>query len=190
LRAAGRIPAVIYGHGDNPVSISIDARQLRTAFSSASGENALFDLDVAGERHLAIARELQRHPVRQTVSHVDFQVVSRDEVVPAEVPLHLTGEALGVTRPGGNVEQALFTLHVRAKPGEIPTAIEIDISALELGQTIRVAELSIPAGVLVELDPETPVVVAIAPRGLGTGEEGAEGAESAAAAEAPAAEGN
>ena len=176
LRAAGRIPAVVYGHGDVPVSISVDARSLRTAFSTAAGENVLLNLDVAGESHLAMARELQRHPVRRTIAHVDFQVVRRDEVVTAEVPLNVVGEALQVTRPGGNVEQALFTLHVHAKPADIPAGIEVDITDLELGQSIRVSELVIPRGVTIDIDPETPVIVAIAPRGLTAGEEAEEGA--------------
>jgi len=171
LRATGRVPGVLYGHGTDPVALSVDARELRAGLSSASGENALFQLEVGGKRHLAIPRHLQRHPVRRTVSHVDFQVVGRDELVPAEVPLHLVGEALEVGRAGGTVEHLITTLSVRARPSDIPSSIEVDVTGLELGAAIRVGDLSIPEGVTVEADPETAVVVAIALRGEGGPEE-------------------
>ncbi|HUY06206.1 MAG TPA: 50S ribosomal protein L25 [Acidimicrobiales bacterium] len=166
LRASGRVPGVVYGHGERPIAISVDGRALRQAFATDAGENVLFDLKIGKEKHLAMARDLQRHPIRHTIAHVDFLVVSRDEVVSAEVPLVLTGEALNVTRAGGNVDQALFTLHVKAKPADIPAHFEVDISQLELGHAIRVSEIAIPAGVTVDVDPETTVATGIAPRGL------------------------
>lgn len=165
LRASGRIPAVVYGHGEQPIAISVDGRALRQAFATDAGENALFNLKIGKEKYLAMARDLQRHPIRRTVAHVDFLVVNRDEVVSAEVPLVLIGEALQVTRAGGNVDQALFTLHVKAKPADIPAHLEIDISDLELGHAIRVSEIAIPAGVIFDVDPETTVATGIAPRG-------------------------
>ena len=165
LRASGRVPAVVYGHGEKPIAISVDSRALRQAFATDAGENVLFDLKIGKEKHLAMARDLQRHPIRRTISHVDFLVVNRDEVVSAEVPLVLTGEALHVTRAGGNVDQALFTLHVKAKPADIPAHLEVDISHLELGHAIRVSEIMIPTGVTVDVDPETTVATGIAPRG-------------------------
>lgn len=171
LRTAGRIPGVLYGHGAAPVAVSVDARALRSGLSSAAGANALFELEVGGVRHLAIPRQLQRHPVRRTVSHVDFQVVRRDELVSAEVPLVLVGEALSVHRAGGTVEHLLVSLPVKAKPGDIPTSIEIDLSGLELGDSVRVGDLTIPEGVTVEADPSTAVVVALALRGSGDGAE-------------------
>ena len=181
LRSQGRIPAVIYGHGDDPVSVSVDARDLRSAFAGEAGENALFDLDVSGTRHLAIARALQRHPVRQSISHVDFQIVSRDELVPADVPITLVGEALAVTRLGGNVEHALLSLHIHAKPGDIPPVIEVDISELSLGDSIRLSDVLLPPGVSTDVDPESTVAVAQAPRALEVAAEGAEGADEPAA---------
>lgn len=183
LRAAGRVPGVLYGHGTEPVALSVDARALRAGLSSSAGENALFQLEVAGTRHLAIPRSLQRHPVRRTVAHVDFQVVRRDELVPADVPLHLVGEPTAVTRAGGTVEHVLTTLSVRARPADIPAAIEVDLSGLELGTTLRVGDLAVPDGVNVEADAEVPVVVTVAPRGTAAAQ-GAEEAEGGAAAEA------
>ncbi|MCU1490265.1 MAG: ribosomal protein Ctc-form [Acidimicrobiaceae bacterium] len=186
LRRAGRVPAVLYGHGADPRALSVDARDLRTALSTESGLNALLDLDLAGTSYLAIAREVQRDPLRHTVAHVDFQVVRRDEIVSADVPLVLLGEALGVSRAGGTVEHVLVNLTIKAKPADIPSSIELDISELSVGDAIRVADLPLPAGVVTETDPETAVVVAVPPRVATeeTVEEVAEGAAGEASSEA------
>ncbi len=105
LRASGRIPAVIYGHGIAPIAVSVDARDLRAALGTEAGSRALLELHVGSDRHLAMARQLQRHPVRHTVTHVDFQVVRRDEVVSAEIPVVLVGEPVAVHRGDGLVDQ-------------------------------------------------------------------------------------
>ena len=175
LRAAGRIPGVLYGHGVAPTALSVDARELRAALSTDAGTNALFDLRVGSTTHLAIARALQRHPVRHRITHVDFQVVRRDELVPGEVPVHLTGEALAVTRQGGTIDHLIVAIPVHARPGEMPTAFELDIAELEFGMTLRVSDLVVPDSVQVDLDPETAVVVAHAPRGTGLEGEAVEG---------------
>lgn len=160
LRTAGRVPAVVYGHGVDPASVSVDGRELRIALSGSSGVNQLLSLDVAGTRHLALARVLQRHPVRGTVTHVDFQVVSRDEVVSAEVPVTIVGEARAVEQERGVIEHVLASLTIKAKPGSIPEVIEVDVTDLRIGDTIRVAQLPLPAGVTTDVDPEEAVVVA------------------------------
>jgi len=164
LRGEGRIPAVIYGHGIDPISIAVDARELRQALSTDAGLNALLSLDVDGTSHLTMARVLQRHPVRHTVMHVDFQIVRRDEVMSVEVQISLVGEADLVSRENGVVDQQLHSLTVKATPDRIPHGIEVDISALEVGSTIRVADISLPAGVETEVDPEAPVVVGQPPQ--------------------------
>jgi large subunit ribosomal protein L25 len=158
LRAAGRVPAVLYGHGIDPITLTVNSRQLRAALTSESGLNALISLDVEGTRHLAMARQLQRHPVRRSIDHVDFVVVRRDEVVSVEVPIHLVGEAEAVDRADGLVEQQLFSLVVQATPGNIPNAIEVDISGLSIGEAIRVGDLTLPAGATTDVDPEDTVV--------------------------------
>ncbi len=164
LRAAGKIPAVLYGHGIDPQPLAVDGRRLRLALNQEAGLNALLTLDVGGRTHLAMARQLQRHPVRGTVDHVDFVIVRRDEIVSAEVPVHLVGEASAVQRADGLVEQQVFSLTVHATPGNIPTSIEVDISGLTIGEAIRVGDLSLPAGVTTEVDPEEPVVAGQASR--------------------------
>ena len=180
LRAAGRVPAVLYGHGIEPLTLTVNSRQLRAALTSESGLNALISLDVDGTRHLAMARQLQRHPVRRSIDHVDFVIVRRDEVVSVEVPIHLVGEAEAVNRADGLVEQQLFSLVVQATPGNIPNAIEVDISGLSIGEAIRVGDLTLPPGATTDVDPEDTVV---AGQGSTTAAEVEEEAEEAAGEE-------
>ena len=204
LRSAGKVPAVVYGHGVDPLPVAVDAKDLRAALTTDAGLNALLALKVDGSTHLTMAKVVQRHPVRGTVAHVDFQIVRRDEVVTAEVPIVLVGEATLVHRDDGHVDHQLFNIAVQAVPGRIPNAVEVDVSGLTIGQTIRVAELGLPTGVTTEVDPEAPVVVGQAPQVSeadlvpegeeAVAEEGAEAVaeaegEAAAAAEAPAGEG-
>jgi len=132
---------------------------------------------------------MQRHPVAQTVTHVDFVIVRRDEVISADVPITLTGEAIEVHHGDGLVEQQLFALTINALPTAIPSAIEADISGLTIGGSVRVSDLVLPEGVTTDVDPESAVVVGQPPRVVveeevaaeGEAEEGAE--ETAAAAE-------
>ena len=182
LRTAGKVPGTLYGHGIEPVDVAVGSRELRAALTSDSGLNALISLDVAGQKHLAMARQLQRHPVRRSIDHVDFVVVRRDEVISAEVPVHLVGEAEAVERADGMVEQSLFSLTVHAKPGDIPNAIEVDISGLTIGDSIRVEDLKLPGGVTTDVDPEETVVSGASTRAAVEGEE-----EEAASAEGEAA---
>ena len=179
LRAAGRIPAVVYGHGMEGISVSVDGRELRRALSGDAGTNQLLELQLGSESHLAMARVLQRHPVRHTVLHVDFQIVRRDEVISADVPVVLTGEAKSVSQEGGVVEQPLTTLSVNAVPARIPSAIEVDITDLSVGEGIRVGDLKLPSGVTTDVADEEIVVIGSISRVAGAAEEA--GAEEAAA---------
>jgi len=183
LRTAGKVPGVLYGHGVDSLSLAVGSRELRAALTSDAGLNALISLDVDGQRHLAMARQLQKHPVRRTIDHIDFVIVRRDEIVSAEVNIHLVGEALEVEHADGLVEQQLFSLVVHAKPGDIPNAIEVDISSLSIGEAIRVGDLKLPSGVTTEVDPEETVVAGQASRTAGeVEEEDAEAAQAAVAA--------
>jgi len=165
LRAAGKIPGVLYGHGTDPVPIAVEGRALRAALSTEAGLNALLDIDLGGgKRQLAMAKDIQRDNVRGVVSHVDFLIVGRDEVITADVPINLAGEAEEVQRGDGIISQELFHLTVHAKPGDLPNAIDVDITDMQIGDTIRVDDIELPAGVNTELDGETPVVVAQPPR--------------------------
>lgn len=186
LRAAGKIPGVIYGHGTEPVAVAVPGRELRVALSGDAGTNTLLSLRAGGKTYLTVARELQRHPVRGTITHVDFQIVRRDEIIAADVSIGLIGEATEVHHGDGVVDQQLFTLPVRAKPADIPTHFDVDISGLTIGGVIRVGDLSLPTGVTTDLDDEAPIVTGVPPRVQALPEEGAEGAaeeEGGAAAE-------
>lgn len=181
LRATGRIPAVVYGQGGAATPVSVNARELRLALSGDAGTNQLLDLQVGAERHLTLARVIQRHPVRNTVVHIDFQIVRRDEMISVDVPIILTGEAKAVAQEQGMVEHQLTTLTVQSNPGNIPNEISIDVTDLKIGDTIRVSDLLLPSGVTTELDPEEAVVVATASRVAAEVEELEEEAAEAAA---------
>jgi large subunit ribosomal protein L25 len=189
LRAEGRIPAVVYGHGIEPLSVAVDARALRGALTSDAGTNALLRLELGETEHLVLARDIQRHPVRHTVSHVDFQIVRRDEIVHAEVNVTLTGDAVAVHKGEGTVAQEIFSLEVKAKPADLPSHLELDISELQIGDQLRVSDIVFPEGVATDLDPETILVIAHPPRVVVEEVEEAEeeeGAVAAAAAEGAA----
>jgi large subunit ribosomal protein L25 len=181
LRTEGKIPAILYGHGIEPQPISVDRKALRAALAHEAGLNALFALEVDGTRHLAMARQLQRDALKRSVSHVDFVIVRRDEIVSVEVPVHLVGEALGVEHADGMVEQQMFQLTIQAKPADIPSSIEVDITDLTIGEAIRVNDLQLPEGVTTEVDGEDPVVIGQTTR-LAVEEEAEEDAEGAEAA--------
>ena len=183
LRRSGRIPAVVYGHGIDAESVSVDAREFRSALSGDAGVNQLLSINVGGVDHLALARVLQRHPVRNTVIHIDFQVVSRTEVISADVPVILVGEAKEVERNRGVLEHTLQSLTIYARPGDIPNAIEVDVSELVIGDAVRVGDLRLPRGVTTEVDAEEPVVMAEASEVAAEADElAAEEAEAAAEA--------
>jgi large subunit ribosomal protein L25 len=193
LRAEGKIPGVVYGRGIEPVIVAVDGAAFRLALSGDTGLNTLLDL-VAGKQHyLVLAREVQRHPVRGTVSHVDFQVVDRSQGVEVEVPVQIVGDAVEVRHHDWEVDQQLFTVHVKAAPDRIPSAIVVDISALAVGGAIRVGDLELPDGVESTQDPLTTVVgthaarVAVAPTEEGAAE-AAPAEEAAPAAAEPVAD--
>ena len=182
LRNAGRIPGIVYGHGVDAISVTVDGRDLRHALSGESGTNQLLELKIGSDTHLALARVLQRHPVRHTVLHVDFQIVRRDEVIAADVPIVLVGEAKAVEMEQGMVEQPLTQLTVKATPSQIPASIEVDISELKIGEGVRVGDLKLPSGVITDVHDEEIVVIASVSKVV------IEIAEEEAAAEAEAAE--
>jgi large subunit ribosomal protein L25 len=156
----GKVPAVVYGLEQDTVSIAVAWPDLRAALTTEAGLNALITLDVDGSEDLTIIKDLQRDPVRRDVVHVDFLRVSRDAEILVEVPLVLEGEAEKVEREDGTVAHLLFNLAVYAKPGSIPNEITIDVSDLEVGDAIRVGDLSLPAGSRTEVDEDEVIVTA------------------------------
>jgi len=156
LRSAGRIPGVLYGRGTPPTPLSVDARELRAALRGDHGINAVLTLEVDGAEHVAMARDIQRHVTRGTVSHVDFLVVDRNVSVSADVPVNLVGE----TDLGGSamVDVVTSMLTINAKPESIPASIEVDQSELKVGSQVLVRDLVLPEGVTTDIDPEEVVV--------------------------------
>ncbi len=189
LRRAGVVPAVVYGLGGDTVSVSVGSRDVTHIL--ARGANTLITLRLAGDDQLTLARQVQRHPTRGDILHVDFIRVSTDVAVTAEVPLRLNGEPEGV-RNGGLLEQLVFGLPIEARPQDIPTEIEADVSALQIGDQLRLTDLTLPPGVTPTIEPDALIAQVVAPR---VAEEAAEAAEGEAAevaegeegAEAPAA---
>jgi len=184
IRAAGRVPAVLYGHGAKPKHLTVDAREFSHALRTDAGSNVLIALEVGRSRQLALAKEVQRHAVRGSYIHIDFLVVRRGEKVEVTVPLRLVGEAPGV-RGGGVSDQDLYQVHVEAEVTAVPDGIDADISGLGIGDVLRVRELRVPEGVTILDDPEAPVVSVVTPRvepepvaeAEGEAAEGAEGTE-------------
>lgn len=158
MRASGKIPATIYGLGEDPRAVTVARSDLRRALSTAAGVNALIRLDVAGESTHTLVKEIQRHPVRRDPIHVDFIRIDAETPMELTIPVVLTGEAKQVTSNGGMVEQRLTHLLVSVRPDSIPNELRQDISGLEIDTIITVGDLRLPNGVSTDVDPGTPVV--------------------------------
>lgn len=185
-RKAGRVPGVVYGHGGDSVAVSVDALEFNRILSSTTGSNTLITLDIEGQKDTALARQIHKHPTRPMVIHVDFIRVNMNEEVEANVSLHLEGTPTGV-KDGGRLEQAEFTVAIKAKPSDIPVSLSHDVSELEIGGQLHLNELVLPAGVSAVGEPELVLASISAPRGATAEEEAAEAAEAAASAEQSAA---
>lgn len=184
LRAAGRVPAVLYGQGADPVSLSVDARELLHLMHTGAGANVLVDLIVDGEEHLAMPREVQRDHIKGRFFHVDFLAVSRTQRITVNVPVRLVGDSVGV-KAGGVLEHHLWEVQVECLPTEVPEAIETDVSDLEIGDSVKVAELRAPEGAVILSNPEDSVVAVAQPqaRDVELEEEAAEAVEGEVAEE-------
>jgi len=147
LRLAGSIPAVVYGGGVAPLPVSVNAKEFRTAVSGEQGLNSMIELDADGQKFTVLAREIQRHPVRGTVAHIDFQVIDPDRPVEAVVPLHVVGDAVEVRHADWEIDQQMFNFALRSRPALIPTHINVDISDLKPGHAIHVKDVVLPEGV-------------------------------------------
>jgi large subunit ribosomal protein L25 len=165
VRANGRIPAVIYGRHNKPQNLEVTSRDLENVIHSAHSEILLVDLAVGqgNGKRLALVRAIQHHPLSGTILHVDFQEVAEDEKVTAMVPVETVGEAEGVKTGGGVLEHVLFKVKARATPKDLPDVIEIDVTSLQIGQSIHVGEIPSPPGVEILGHKEAPVVSVAAP---------------------------
>jgi large subunit ribosomal protein L25 len=188
LRNEGKVPGVVYGLGADPITLSVEWRELRAALVTEQGLNAVIHLEVGGETTPTLVKDMQRHPVRRNVLHIDFIRVDLDKPVEVEVGIHLEGEPEEVNREGGVVDQVMQTLLISAKPADIPSGLTVDITDLVIGEAKRVRDITLPPGVTTAVDEEDAVVTASfqvveieepTEEELLEGEEGREGEEGA-----------
>ena len=163
-RKDGVVPGVLYGLNEESVSLSVAWPDLRRALTTDSGINAIIQLEVDGKKQMTIVKDIQRHPVKRDVMHVDFLRIDPNKNVTVDVPLVMIGEAREVSAADGMVDQNMFSLTVSAPPDRIPTEIEVDISALTVGDAVRVGDINLPEGVTSEGDPEEPIAVGMITR--------------------------
>jgi large subunit ribosomal protein L25 len=153
-RRAGKIPAVIYGHGADPRHVSLPAREFTNAIRHG-GSNVLLTLDLEGEEQLAIPKAIQRHAIKGTFDHVDLLAVRSGEKVTVDVPIEIVGDLA----PGALLGQEATTISVEAEATHIPTGFEISISGHPIGSQITAADVDLPAGSSLITDPETVLIV-------------------------------
>jgi large subunit ribosomal protein L25 len=178
LRAEGRLPGVLYGKGRESRAISVDARALQQLLhASGAGLNTLIDLQLDGAEQVVLVKELQREPVRGAYLHADFYAVDLTRTVEVSVPLHFVGKARGIEY-GGILDHPLREVVLECLPRAIPEHIEVDVSGLDMGQSLHVRDLVLPEGVTMQSDPDLAVATVVAPR-----------VEEEAAPEAPVVEG-
>jgi large subunit ribosomal protein L25 len=162
LRRDGELPAVVYGHNIDPISISLDYREASKTLDAIS-PSALVVLEIEGEKHYTLVRDKQRNPVRRTIIHVDFQAVSLTETVRADVTINLIGEAPAVDTYLGILVPSLEQLSIECLPTDLPDSIDVDITGLEeIGDSLLVSDIQAPEGVEILSDPDDVVVVVIA----------------------------
>jgi large subunit ribosomal protein L25 len=159
-RLENSVPGVVYGAGKPSLPISIKRSDLRRAMTTDAGSNALVTLEVDGESDKVLVREIQRHPVRRDVTHIDFMRIDPTKPVELEVPIVLVGEAKQVTVNGGMTEQRLNKLKARVRPDAIPNSIEVDISVMRLDKSLLVKDLELPEGSVSLSKPQQAVVTA------------------------------
>jgi large subunit ribosomal protein L25 len=163
LKAAGFVPAVIYGAKDKAETLQVSRRDINAMLSHAAGENILVELEIAGKNRLALVQEVQHAPLGGAILHVDFHAVSVDEVIQADVPLEPMGIANGVKNMGGLLEQNLRSLAIECLPRDLPDVITVDVSALNIGDAIHVREIPLPAGVSTRIQPDLTAFSVLAP---------------------------
>jgi len=178
-RRANLIPAVIYGHGAEPIHIALPERQTTRAARNA---NALLTLDIHGEEHLALIKDIQRDPLLQIIEHIDLLTVRRGEKVTVDIPVVLHGEVA----PGAVSMQEEVTVSIEAEATHLPEHIEFSIEGRQAGHHVHAADLVLPAGSTLLTDPEMLIVNISEPSGAAAGAEGEEAGAAEAAAEAPA----
>ena len=168
IKKQGFVPAVVYGGKDAPQPLALNAREIHNLLSHATSEHLLVDLEIndggSKTNRLALIQEVQHHPLKRTVLHVDFHAVKADEKLHAEIPVLTFGEPSGVKNFGGILEISLHSLEVECLPKDLPEVIRIDVSALNVGEAIHVKQIQLPEGVTAKADGDLTVVRVAAPK--------------------------
>ena len=180
LRSAGQIPAVIYGHAREPQSLAIPAREFEKLLERVSAESTVIELNLAGGVTRTLIREIQRHPFKKEVLHIDFQELVAGEKVSVNVPIVLTGTPEGVRVSGGILSQVMSELSIRVDPVNIPRRVEADVTNVAIGHSLHVSDLKVPEGVEILDDADSTVAVVSAPKVEAEPTPAAEGVEAAA----------
>ena len=186
LRAAGQVPAVLYGKDQEPISLTLEAREALHLFHSISVENTIVNVQIDDEKEEleTLVREIQMHPYRPDIVHVDFYCIERGVALEVDIPANYTGTAQGV-RDGGTLEVILHELRVKCLPSKIPDTIDIEVTGLDIGDSIHASEISMDEGVELLTDPGQTICLVSAPRAeeevveVDEGLEGLEGLEGA-----------
>jgi large subunit ribosomal protein L25 len=164
LRAAGRVPGVIYGHGREPQSLSLNARDLDKLLSTIAAGSTVVELALGNATTNTLIREVQRHPFKKQILHVDFMELVAGEKVIVDLPLVFIGVPEGVRTGGGLLEQILHSIEVNVDPSSIPNHIDVDVSQMIMGHSLHVRDLTLPEGVEVLTDEDATICAVIAPR--------------------------
>lgn len=166
LRAKGQVPAIIYGHGREPQPLAIDTRELEKLLSKISAESTVIELSMDGKSARTLIREIQRHPFKRQILHVDFQELVAGEKVTVRIPIVLTGVPEGVRVDAGILDQVMRELEIEVDPANIPNRVEVDVNPLRIGDSVHVRDIALPEGVELVGEPDSTVCVVSAPRAV------------------------
>jgi len=180
LRAAGRVPGVIYGHGREPQALSLNARELEKLLGSIAAGSTVVELTLGSATTNTLIREVQRHPFKKQILHVDFMELVAGEKVIVDIPLVFIGTPEGVRTGGGLLEQILHSIEINVDPSSIPNHIDVDVSQMVMGHSLHVRDLKLPEGVEVLTDEDATICAVIAPRAVVEETAAAEGEAAAA----------
>src|ERR1051325_8415690 len=183
LRQSEQVPAVIYGHGRQPQSLSINTREIEKLLSAHAAGSTVIELSIDGATSRTLIREIQRHPFKRSILHIDFQELVAGEKITVSIPLRFTGTADGVRNSGGILEEIMHEVHLRLDPANIPDYIDVDVTHVTIGHGLHIRDLKMPEGITVLDDPGATVCVCNAPKQVVETVPGTEGEAAAATAE-------
>ena len=164
LRGAQQIPGIVYGHNREPQMLALDWRELERMLERVAPETTVIELDIEGATSRTLIREIQRHPFKRQILHVDFLELVAGERVTVDIPLILVGTPVGVRNSAGVLDQILREVTVEVDPANIPNHIDVDVSALEVNESLHVGDLVVPEGVEIQDEAESTVCVVAPPR--------------------------